>query len=139
MSRPPSKTSPSIEQEVPLSNSTTEQHRRRRPPPPPPPPPLPIYKTESIKTRLSRRDTKSTSNCNQQQQQQRASSAISTQQISTTKRTPMREEHLLKRASSADRIGRERWLHHITESSAANNGFYFSRLFERKTSPIFFL
>ena len=34
----------------------------------------------------------------------------------------MKEEQLLKRSSSADRVGRERWLHHITEPSAANNG-----------------
>jgi hypothetical protein len=55
--------------------------------------------------------------------QQRASSAVGTRTLSATKHVPLREEHLLKRSSSADRVGRERWLHHITDSSAINNGF----------------
>ncbi|CAF3470216.1 unnamed protein product, partial [Rotaria socialis] len=38
-------------------------------------------------------------------------------------------EHLLKRSSSADRVGRERWLHHITESVTINNGIFLIFLF----------
>ena len=120
-----SKLSPTIEQEVPLSteikSNSVLQHRR--PPPPPPPPLPPIYKAESTKTRLSRKDSKTNSQLNIQQ---RASSAVNSRPISTTKRVPIKEEHLLKRSSSADRVGRERWLHHITESSAINNGFFYS-------------
>jgi hypothetical protein len=112
------KPSPSIEQEVPISTNSNIQNRR-----PPPPPPLPMSTTESNKIRLSRKSSRSNSNINIQQ---RASSALGTRTLPTpilsNKRLPLKEEHLLKRSSSADRVGRERWLHHITESSAINNG-----------------
>jgi hypothetical protein len=114
----PSKPSSYIEQEVPISTKTN-----RRPPPPPPPPP-PIYHPESnksTKTRSSRKCSRSNSNIDVQQ---RAASAVGTRVVSTTKHVPLKEEHLLKRSSSADRVGRERWLHHITESSAINNGLF---------------
>jgi hypothetical protein len=101
----------SIEQEVPLSTETKASsiiHNRRPPPPPPPAPP------SISKPRSSRKSSKS-------DVQQRASSAVGPRTLPTTK-TPLREEHLLKRSSSVDRVGRERWLHHITDSSAINNG-----------------
>jgi hypothetical protein len=108
------KPSPSIEQEVPLSTETKSNSiiHTRRPPPPPPPPSIP-------KTRSSRKYSRSNSNIDVQP---RASSAIGSRTLSTTKHLPLKEEHLLKRSSSADRVGRERWLHHITDSSAINNG-----------------
>ncbi len=119
------KPSSSIEQEVPLSTeikSNSIIHNRRPPPPPPPPPP--INKTESNKPRLSRKSSRSNSNIDVQQ---RASSAVGSRTLPTTKLVPLKEEHLLKRSSSADRVGRERWLHHITDSSAINNGLFNSR------------
>jgi hypothetical protein len=118
--RPLKHSSSTIEQEVPMS---TESKSNRRPPPPPPPPP-PIYHAESnksTKTRSSRNCSRSNSNIDVQQ---RASSALGSRTISTAKRVPLKEEHLLKRSSSADRVGRERWLHHITDSSAMNNGLF---------------
>lgn len=118
------KPSPSIEQEVPLSpepKSNSIIHNRRRPPPPPPPPSLPLPSIN--KTRLSRKSFQSNSHTDFQQ---RASSAVGSRTISTTKQVPLKEEHLLKRSSSADRVGRERWLHHITDSSAINNGLFSS-------------
>jgi hypothetical protein len=121
------KPSPTIEQEVPVSTeikSNSIIHNRRPPPPPPPPLPLPMIN----KTRSSRKCSRSNSNIDVQQ---RASSAVGIRPVSTTKREPLKEEHLLKRSSSADRVGRERWLHHITYSSAINNGLY--------KSPFFFL
>ncbi len=122
------KPSPSIEQEVPLStdtksNSIIHNRRRRTPPPPPPPPPAP---PSNSKTRSSRKSSRS----EVQQQQQRASSALGSRTIPTTKQVPLKEEHLLKRSSSADRVGRERWLHHITDSSAINNGLLSSPFFQ---------
>jgi hypothetical protein len=117
------KPSPTIEQEVPLSTeikSNSIIHNRRPPPPPPPAPP-------TNKTRSSRKYSRSNSNTDVQQ---RASSVVGPRTVSTTKRVPLKEEHLLKqRSSSADRVGRERWLHHITESSAINNGLLNSFFF----------
>lgn len=113
-----SKPSPTIEQEVPLSTDTKSnsmtQYRRRPPPPPPPPPP------SISKTRSSRKSSRSNSNIDTQL---RASSVVASRTGTTNKNVPLREEQLLKRSSSADRVGRERWLHHITDSSAINNGF----------------
>lgn len=113
---------PPLEQEVPLSpetkSSSIGQHRRRPPPPPPPPPPA---STSSIsKTRSSRKSSRSNSNIDTQP---RASSVVASRTVPTNKIVPLKEEHLLKRSTSADRVGRERWLHHITDSSAINNGF----------------
>lgn len=124
------KPSPTIEQEVPLSSAQpkliTNTLHRRPPPPPPitePEPPLRTPRSSSNKTRFSRKCSRSNSTI---EVQPRASSAISSRPLTNTattvKRTPLKEEHLLKRSSSADRVGRERWLHHITDSSAVNNG-----------------
>jgi hypothetical protein len=115
ISRTPKPSSP-IEQEVPLSTETKIRTRR-----PPPPPPLPAPPASIIsKPRSSRKYSRSNSNVDVQQ---RALSAIGSRTLSTAKHAPLREEQLLKRSSSADRVGRERWLHHITDSSAINNGF----------------
>jgi hypothetical protein len=115
----------SIEQEVPVSSSIKSHSniQNRRPPPPPPPP---ISTHESNKIRLSRKCSRSNSIIDTQQQ--RASSAVAPRTLPTTtiKRVPLKEEHLLKRSSSADRVGRERWLHHITDSAAINTGLFYS-------------
>jgi hypothetical protein len=125
------KPSPSIEQEVPASAETklSSSVSTRRPPPPPPLPQPAVSHIESSKpnkTRTSRKYSKSNSHADVQH---RSSSAVSSRAVptcvaatATTKRAPLKEEHLLKRSSSADRVGRERWLHHITESSAMDNG-----------------
>lgn len=127
----------SIEQEVPIVPRETKSHsiiQNRRPPPPPPLPSnsvLPIIHTaessKSHKTRSSRKLSRSYSIVDTQQ---RASSAIGSRTVPTTttttttatKRVTLKEENLLKRSTSADRVGRERWLHHITDSVAVNNG-----------------
>ncbi|CAF4543451.1 unnamed protein product, partial [Rotaria sp. Silwood2] len=120
---------PSVEQEVPTISTETKSNsviQNRRPPPPLPPPPLPpIYNTESNKsnkTRLSRKSSRSNSIIDVQQ---RASSALGSRvlptTVSSTKRVTLKEENLLKRSSSADRVGRERWLHHITDPLTINN------------------
>lgn len=110
------KLSPSIEQEVPISSETI---LNRRPPPPPPPP----ITNKSTKTRSSRKSSRSNSIIDVQQ---RSSSVLGPRTspiiTSNTKNLALKEQHLLKRSSSADRIGRERWLHHITDSFAINNG-----------------
>ena len=112
---------PSIEHEVPLSTETKStsitQHRRR--PPPPPPLPAPPPSSSISKTRSSRKSARSNSNIDTQP---RASSVVASRTVLTNKTVPLKEEHLLKRATSADRVGRERWLHHITDSSTINNG-----------------
>jgi hypothetical protein len=140
------RTSSTIEHEVPIPSSmaiksmTNILHRR----PPPPPPltqnePVRLLSSPSNRTRLSRNDSKSKSTIDMQQ---RASSAVGLRPSTvaavaatstsaatatsttnnTTKHLPLKEEHFFKRSTSADRIGRERWLHHITDSSAINNG-----------------
>ena len=113
---------PSIEQEAALSTETKSDSVVRNRRPPPPPPLSPIDRTKSNKTRLSRKCSTSNSNIGMQQ---RTSSALSPRTLpttaGTTKRAPLKEEHLLKRSSSADRVGRERWLHHITDSLTINN------------------
>ncbi|CAF3696728.1 unnamed protein product [Rotaria sordida] len=118
-----------VEQEVPTISTETKPNsviQNRRPPPPLPPSPLPtIYNMESNKsnkTRLSRKCSRSNSIIDVEQ---RASSALGSRilptTVSTTKRVTLKEENLLKRSSSADRVGRERWLHHITDPLTINN------------------
>ncbi|CAF3932756.1 unnamed protein product [Adineta steineri] len=126
--RTPKPSPTTIEQEVPVSAETrlSSSIQNRRPPPPPPPPHAPSTLTTELnklnKTRFSRKYSRTNLT---NDVQQRASSAIATRTIptpiSTAKRVPLKEEHLLKRSSSADRVGRERWLHHITDSSTINN------------------
>ncbi|CAF4592416.1 unnamed protein product [Rotaria sp. Silwood1] len=110
----------SIEQEVPTLLTETKLNsniQNRRPPPPPP-----IYNTETNKKRLSRKYSRTNSIIDVQQ---RASSVLSSRILptiaSTTKHVTLKEENLLKRSSSVDRIGRERWLHHITDPLTINN------------------
>ncbi|CAF1622622.1 unnamed protein product, partial [Adineta ricciae] len=131
--QPKTKPSPSIEQEVPASVATklNTSLSNRRPPPPPPAPPQSVPTLPNVQTakphkaRLARKDYRSNSHTDVQQ---RASSALNSRTVpappllTAPKRAPLKEEHLLKRSSSADRVGQERWLHHITDSSAINNG-----------------
>ncbi|CAF2141597.1 unnamed protein product [Rotaria magnacalcarata] len=128
--RTPNKHLQTVEQEVPTASTEPKANsniHNRRPPPPLPLPVLPpVYNTESNKSnkmRLSRKLSRSNSIVDVQQ---RASSVVGSRILpttasSTTKHVTLREENLLKRSSSADRVGRERWLHHITESVTINN------------------
>jgi len=102
------KASPTVEQEVPVSASKT----RRIPPPPP-------TTMTTPKVRPSRKTSRSNSIVDVQP---RSSSVVPPRPsiLTTPKIVPKKEEQLFKRSSSADRIGRERWLHHITDSSAMN-------------------
>ena len=104
------KASPTIEQEVPLSAA-----KNRRPPPPPPIP---------VATPLKKRSSRSNSVV-----------APRPSIVTTPKSKPKKEEQLLQRSSSADRVGRERWLHHITDSSAMNTGESSPRPSPSRLSP----
>lgn len=75
----------------------------------------------------------------EQREDQKPSRTIFTPRRSSTKALPFKQENLLKRSSSADRVGRERWLHHITDASSINNGFYSIRIFSFPISSNSFL